>query len=106
MSMQDTVADMLTRIRNAQAVGKATVSIPASNLKVEIARVLQEEGYIIGFGVNGDVKKDLEVELKYFNGKPVIEELQRESRPGLRNYTGKKALPIGSWRAGCGNYFY
>ncbi|WP_370979618.1 30S ribosomal protein S8 [Agaribacterium sp. ZY112] len=100
MSMQDTVADMLTRIRNAQAVGKANVVIPSSTLKVEIARVLLEEGYISGYDVAGEVKKDLTVELKYFEGKPVIAELQRSSRPGLRNYVSNKDLP--SVRAGLG----
>lgn len=100
MSMQDTVADMLTRIRNAQAVAKANVTMPSSTLKVEVARVLQEEGYVLNFEVNGDVKKELTIELKYFEGKPVIAELQRESRPGLRNYVGKKDLP--SVRSGLG----
>ncbi len=93
MSMQDTVADMLTRIRNAQAVGKANVVMPSSNIKGEIARVLTEEGYVLGFEVNGDLKKELTVELKYFDGQPVIAEIKRESRPGLRNYSGKKELP-------------
>jgi len=100
MSMQDTVADMLTRIRNAQQVGKPNVAMPSSTLKTEIARVLQEEGYITGFGVAGDVKKELTLELKYFEGKPVIAEIKRESRPGLRNYVGKKDLP--SVRSGLG----
>jgi len=100
MSMQDTVADMLTRIRNAQSVGKPNVAMPSSTLKTEIARVLQEEGYILGFGVAGDVKKELTLELKYFEGKPVIAEIKRESRPGLRNYVGKKDLP--SVRSGLG----
>ena len=100
MSMQDTVADMLTRIRNAQMVGKADCSMPASKLKAELARVLQEEGYITSFEVSGDVKKELTIELKYFNGEPVIAELKRDSRPGLRNYVGKKELP--SVRAGLG----
>lgn len=100
MSMQDTVADMLTRIRNAQMVGKADCTMPSSTLKAELARVLQEEGYITSFEVNGDVKKELTIELKYFNGEPVIAELQRSSRPGLRNYVGKKELP--SVRGGLG----
>lgn len=93
MSMQDTVADMLTRVRNAQMVGKADCTMPSSTLKVEIARVLQEEGYVTSYEVNGDVKKELTIELKYFNGEPVIAEIQRDSRPGLRNYVGKKELP-------------
>lgn len=100
MSMQDTVADMLTRVRNAQMVGKADCTMPSSNLKAEIARVLQEEGYITSFAVNGEVKKELTIELKYFNGEPVIAEIQRDSRPGLRNYVGKKDLP--SIRSGLG----
>jgi len=93
MSMQDSVADMLTRIRNAQAVGKTSVTMPASKMKKEIARVLQEEGYVTGFSESGDVKKELTVDLKYFEGKPVIAELNRISRPGLRAYSGKKGLP-------------
>lgn len=100
MSMQDTVADMLTRIRNAQMVGKAECTMPSSTLKTQLARVLEEEGYITSFGVKGDVKKELTIELKYFNGEPVIAELQRDSRPGLRNYVGKKELP--EVRAGLG----
>lgn len=93
MSMQDTVADMLTRVRNAQMVGKADCTMPSSKLKVEVARVLQEEGYVTSYDVSGDVKKELTIELKYFNGEPVIAEIQRDSRPGLRNYVGKKDLP-------------
>lgn len=100
MSMQDTVADMLTRVRNAQMVGKADCTMPSSNLKIEIARVLQEEGYVTSYEVNGDAKKELTIELKYFNGEPVIAEIQRDSRPGLRNYVGKKELP--SVRGGLG----
>ncbi|MFT7559933.1 MAG: small subunit ribosomal protein S8 [Flavobacteriales bacterium] len=100
MSMQDSVADMLTRIRNAQAVGKADVSMPASKLKKELARVLQEEGYITSFAENGEVKKELTIDLKYYDGKPVIAEIDRKSRPGLRSYAGKKDLP--SVRSGLG----
>ena len=100
MSMQDTVADMLTRIRNAQMVGKTNVVMPSSKLKTQIARVLNEEGYITRFNVAGEVKKELTVELKYFEGKPVIAEIQRDSRPGLRNYVGTKDLP--SVRSGLG----
>jgi len=100
MSMQDPVADMLTRIRNAQMVGKAECGMPASKLKVEIARVLEEEGYITSYSISGEVKKELSVELKYFNGEPVIAEIQRSSRPALRNYVNKKDLP--SVRAGLG----
>lgn len=93
MSMQDPLADMLTRIRNAQQVGKPTVSMPASKLKASVAQVLQDEGYINGFSVSDEVKATLTVELKYFEGKPVIAELTRVSRPGLRSYAGKGGLP-------------
>lgn len=100
MSMQDTVSDMLTRIRNAQMVGKADCTMPSSKLKVEVARVLQEEGYVLSFSEAGDTKKELTVELKYFNGEPVIAEIQRSSRPGLRRYVNKKDIP--SVRSGLG----
>lgn len=100
MSMQDPLSDMLTRIRNAQLVGKANVVMPSSKLKVNVARVLSEEGYIGDFSVSEDVKPELSIELKYFEGKPVIAELDRVSRPGLRNYAGKGELP--SVRGGLG----
>lgn len=100
MSMQDPLADMLTRIRNAQMVGKTEVSMPASKLKVNVARVLEEEGYVGKHTISGDAKQVLTLELKYFEGKPVIAELSRVSRPGLRNYAGKDGLP--SVRAGLG----
>lgn len=93
MSMQDTLADMFTRIRNAQMATKETVSMPSSNLKVEVARVLKEEGYIGDFAVSESAKPELTVTLKYFEGKPVIEHLQRVSKPSLRQYKGKDALP-------------
>lgn len=93
MSMQDTLADMLTRIRNAQQATKATVSIPSSKIKVQVARVLKEEGYIADFAVEGDKQPQLNVILKYFEGKPVIEHLQRVSKPSLRIYKGKDELP-------------
>jgi len=94
MSMTDPIADMLVRIRNAAAVGKPTVKMPSSKIKVAIAKVLEDEGYIGGSRVteNG-AKAELEVVLKYFEGKPVIEKLQRVSRSGLRQYRGKDALP-------------
>ena len=94
MSMTDPIADMLTRIRNAAAVGKPTVKMPSSKTKVAIAKVLQAEGYIGGSRVieNG-AKAELEIELKYYEGKPVIEKLQRVSRSGLRQYRGKDAIP-------------
>ncbi|MEC8429236.1 MAG: 30S ribosomal protein S8 [Pseudomonadota bacterium] len=93
MSMQDPLSDMLTRIRNAQQVGKASVSMPSSKLKVNVARVLQEEGYVADFAVSEDAQPQLNIELKYFEGKPVIVELDRVSRPGLRSYAGKAELP-------------
>jgi small subunit ribosomal protein S8 len=93
MSMQDSLADMLTRIRNAQMAAKKTVSMPAAKLKVAVAQVLQDEGYISGFGVEESAKPELTIELKYFEGKPVIEEIDRYSRPGLRQYSGASKLP-------------
>jgi small subunit ribosomal protein S8 len=93
MSMSDPIADMLTRIRNAQSVEKPTVSMPASKLKVAIAQVLKDEGYIEGFAIKGDAKKELEIGLKYYAGRPVIERIERVSRPGLRVYKGRHAIP-------------
>ncbi len=94
MSMTDPIADMFVRIRNAAAVGKPTVSMPSSKIKVAIAKVLQDEGYIGGSRVIEDgAKAELELVLKYYEGKPVIEKLQRVSRSGLRQYRGKDALP-------------
>ena len=94
MSMTDPIADMLVRIRNAAAVGKPTVKMPSSKIKVAIAKVLQDEGYIGNSRVteNG-AKAELEIELKYYEGRPVIETLKRISRSGLRNYRGKDELP-------------
>lgn len=94
MSMSDPIADMLTRIRNAQMVEKATVSMPASKLKTAIAQVLKDEGYIDGFKVTNDAgKSQLEIALKYYAGRPVIERIERVSKPGLRIYRGRDALP-------------
>ena len=93
MSMQDPLADMLTRIRNNLARTKATVSMPSSKLKVSVAEILQQEGYISKYAVEGDVKKTLTIELKYFEGKPVIEMLSRFSRPSVRRYRSKSELP-------------
>jgi small subunit ribosomal protein S8 len=94
MSMSDPVADMLTRIRNAQSVDKRSVSMPSSKLKVAIAQVLQDEGYIDGFSVRTDGgKSELEIALKYYAGRPVIERIERVSRPGLRIYRGREAIP-------------
>ena len=94
MSMNDPIADMLTRIRNAQSVQKKTVIMPASKTKTGIAQVLKDEGYIADFrSLEVDGKPSLEVTLKYFQGKGVITSIQRVSRPGLRNYRGKEKLP-------------
>lgn len=94
MSMSDPIADMLTRIRNAQMVEKTTVSMPASKVKSAIAQVLKDEGYIDGFQVKStDGKNELEISLKYYAGRPVIERIERVSRPGLRVYRGRNAIP-------------
>ncbi|WP_434358166.1 30S ribosomal protein S8 [Parasalinivibrio latis] len=93
MSMQDPISDMLTRIRNGQAAHKVAVSMPSSKLKVAIANLLKEEGYIADYAVSGEAKPELEVTLKYFQAKPVIEQIQRVSRPGLRIYKKKDELP-------------
>ncbi|MBE2894530.1 30S ribosomal protein S8 [Pasteurellaceae bacterium HPA106] len=93
MSMQDPIADMLTRIRNGQAANKIAVNMPSSKLKVAIANVLAEEGYIESVKVSDGVKPELEITLKYFEGKPVVERIQRISRPGLRIYKRKDELP-------------
>ena len=93
MTMQDPVADMLTRIRNAQAVQNANVSMPSSKLKVAIAQVLRDEGYVGGFTVSEGPKRMLTIDLKYHKGQPVIEVLDRVSRPGLRIYRDKDDLP-------------
>jgi small subunit ribosomal protein S8 len=94
MSMSDPIADMLTRIRNAQAVDKAVVVMPSSKIKVAIAQVLKDEGYVDGFAVKTDAgKSQLEIALKYYAGRPVIERIERVSRPGLRIYKGRDAIP-------------
>jgi small subunit ribosomal protein S8 len=94
MSMSDPIADMLTRIRNAQAVDKAVVVMPSSKIKVAIAQVLKDEGYVEGFSVKTDGgKSQLEIGLKYYAGRPVIERIERVSRPGLRIYKGRDAIP-------------
>ena len=94
MSMSDPIADMFTRIRNAQRVDKQTVAMPSSKLKVAIATVLKDEGYIDGFQVRENSgRPELEVQLKYYAGRPVIERLERVSRPGLRVYKGRNDLP-------------
>ncbi|MEY3665259.1 MAG: hypothetical protein RLZZ153_1441 [Pseudomonadota bacterium] len=94
MSMSDPIADMFTRIRNAQRVEKESVAMPSSKLKVAIATLLRNEGYIDGFEVKADGSKtELQVRLKYYAGQPVIDRLERVSRPGLRVYRGRDALP-------------
>ncbi|KEI73200.1 30S ribosomal protein S8 [Endozoicomonas elysicola] len=93
MSMQDPLADMLTRIRNAQMAEHASVSMPSSKIKAAVAAVLKDEGFIADYKVAGETKAELVIELKYFEGRPVIENLKRASRPGLRAYAGKEALP-------------
>ncbi|MEO8103664.1 MAG: 30S ribosomal protein S8 [Betaproteobacteria bacterium] len=94
MSMSDPIADMLTRIRNAQMAEKVSVAMPSSQLKVAIAKVLKDEGYVDDFRVVGEAEKpQLEIALKYYAGRPVIEKIERISKPGLRIYKGKEDLP-------------
>ncbi len=94
MTMTDPISDMLTRIRNGQNARKVSVSMPASKAKEAVANVLKYEGYITNYSTDGEgAEKSLNVELKYFEGVPVIESLQRASRPGLRIYRGKDGLP-------------
>ncbi len=94
MSMSDPIADMLTRIRNGQIRGKVTIAMPASKQKLAIANLLKDEGYLSEVSLEGEgVKRQLVIKLKYFRGKPVIERLERVSRPGLRIYRGKDDLP-------------
>ena len=94
MAMTDPIADMLTRIRNAQGSEKQSVAMPASRLKASIAQVLKDEGYIEDFALReNEGKPQLEISLKYYAGKPVIEKLERVSRPGLRIYRGKTEMP-------------
>ena len=95
MSMSDPISDLLTRIRNAQMVSKATVTVPSSKVKVAIAQVLKDEGYIDGFQVKTEGNKsELEIALKYYAGRPVIERIERVSRPGLRIYKRATDLPV------------
>ena len=94
MSMTDPISDMLTRIRNGQKARKVSVTMPASKAKTAVAKVLKDEGYIVDYSTTADGNKaDLTVELKYFEGKPVIERIQRVSKPGLRIYRGQEDLP-------------
>jgi small subunit ribosomal protein S8 len=92
--MHDPISDMLTRIRNAQRASKAAVSMPCSKLKVALAQVLKDEGYIEDFAVAGEEKKPvLDIQLKYYAGRPVIDRIERVSRPGLRVYKGSTEIP-------------
>ena len=93
MQITDTIADMLTRIRNANSAKHPSVDIPCSNIKKQIAKILEEEGYIKGFRVDGDVKKTLFVEMKYFQRRSVVEGLERVSKPSCRLYCGSKDIP-------------
>lgn len=93
MSMQDPLADMIARIRNAQLAHMASTSMPSSKIKVSVAEVLKSEGYIENYNVSAGVKPELTVNLKYHQGKPVIDAIKRISRPGLRKYRGKDELP-------------
>ncbi|MCB1692563.1 MAG: 30S ribosomal protein S8 [Pseudomonadales bacterium] len=104
MTMQDPIADMLTRIRNAQTARIETVVMPSSKTKVAVAKVLKDEGYIEDYSLGDSEggKRDLSVTLKYYRGKPVIEEIKRVSRPGLRQYKGKDEIP--SLKGGLGIY--
>lgn len=95
MSLQDPIADMLTRIRNAQLMGIVSVRMPFSNMKSQILRVLFDEGYIASYStIEFDGKKDLDVQLKYFQGRPVIEKIKRISKPSLRVYRAVKEIPV------------
>lgn len=91
--MQDTIADMLTRIRNAQTANKEVVTMPSSKIKASIAKVLKEEGYVDDYKVDGSAKPELTITLRYYAGRPVIERIERVSRPGLRIYRGCEDLP-------------
>ena len=94
MSMSDPIADMLTRIRNGQQAGKVSVSMSSSKAKLAVAQVLKDEGYITDFKVSEGAKPEMVVELKYYLGKPVIEQVKRVSRPGLRIFRSKDELPV------------
>lgn len=93
MSMQDPIADMFTRIRNGQSANKVAVNMPSSKMKVALAELLKSEGYIADYSATSDVKPSLDITLKYFEGKPVIETIKRVSRPGLRIYKSNNDLP-------------
>ena len=94
MSLQDPLADMFTRIRNAQSRAKPSVDMPSSKLKVAVAKILLEEGYVRGYNEDDGAIKTLTIELKYFQGRPVIDMIKRFSRPGVRRYRSKRNLPL------------
>ena len=93
MSMQDPIADLFSRINNAQVRGKASVVVPSSNKKISLLSLLKDKGYIASFNVSEDSKPEIEIKLKYFEGAPVIKELKRISKPGLRQYSNKTEIP-------------
>ena len=93
MSMQDPIADLFSRINNAQARGKASVVVPSSNKKISLVSLLKDKGYLDWFNVSDSAKPEIEIKLKYFEGAPVIKELKRISKPGLRQYLNKKEIP-------------
>ena len=93
MSMQDPIADLFSRINNAQARGKASVVVPSSNKKISLLSLLKDKGYIASFDISENSKPEIEIKLKYFEGAPVIKELKRISKPGLRQYSNKKEIP-------------
>ena len=93
MTMQDPLSDMITRIRNANLREKVSVAMPSSKVKVSVAKVLKDEGYILNYKVTEDKKPVLEINLKYYDGKPVIEEITRSSKPSLRVYSSSKDVP-------------
>ena len=93
MSMQDPIADLFSRINNAQARGKASVVVPSSNKKISLVSLLKDKGYIASFNVSDNSKPEIEIKLKYFEGAPVIKELKRISKPGLRQYSNKTNIP-------------
>ena len=93
MTMQDPLSDMITRIRNANLREKVSVAMPSSKVKVSVAKVLKDEGYILNYKVTEDKKPVLEIDLKYYDGKPVIEEITRSSKPSLRVYSSSRDLP-------------
>jgi len=93
MSMQDPIADLFSRINNAQARGKASVVVPSSNKKISLVSLLKDKGYVDSFDVSDGPKPEIEIKLKYFEGAPVIKELKRISKPGLRQYSNKKEIP-------------